>query len=296
MLPGLHHGENGSRYNVRKYSLPFLVNLPNYRRTSSNSVQIERISIELTNECQKACWFCYNSSHLNGKTLWTARELVEFVGSCAMASVRAVSFGGGEPLQFAGWQEVLSELRGVLFRSLTTNGLPLRQPRCFDQLLAAAPDKVHVSIHFPDRVEEVDRVINQVTALAASGIRSGVNLLVSRLNLAACQKAAERLHDNGICNDRIVYLPMRMSDTPSAAEVAQVAGGGRFQSMTCLAACGRSPRFCSIGWNKTVAWCSYTRLRRNLKSLTYAGLIESLTDLDLEYCAHESNSKALAVV
>ena len=259
-------------------------------------MQIERISIELTNVCQKACWFCYNSSRAEGASFWTIDELVRLVSDCAAGSVRAVSFGGGEPLQFAGWQQLLIKLQGVLFRSLTTNGLPLLQPRCFDDLIAAAPEKVHVSIHFPDRRDEVDRVIQQVTALATAGIRSGVNLLVSRSKLPACRAAAQRLHDHSIDNDRIVYLPMRMVDTPSPAEVAQVAGGRRFQSMTCLAACGRSPRFCSIGWNKTVAWCSYTRSRRPLKSLTYDGLIESLTSLNLEYCGHEPAPTTLALV
>jgi molybdenum cofactor biosynthesis enzyme MoaA len=259
-------------------------------------VQIERISIELTNACQKACWFCYNSSRADGATSWTVDELLDFITSCAAASVRAVSFGGGEPLQFVGWQALLIELQGLLFRSLTTNGLPLRQTRSFDALVAAAPDKVHISIHFPDRREEVDRVIEQVTALAAAGIRSGVNLLVSRSNLPACEATARRLRDHGIDNDRIVYLPMRMADTPSPAEVARVAGGP-FQSMTCLAACGRSSRFCSIGWNKTVAWCSYTRSRRELKSLTYDGVVDSLTDLELEYCGNDSaTNKTLALV
>jgi hypothetical protein len=259
-------------------------------------VQIDRISIELTNACQKACWFCYNSSRADGATSWTAGDVIQLISDCAKSSVRAVSFGGGEPLQFAGWQQLLIDLQGMLFRSLTTNGLPLRQPRCFDDLLAAAPDKVHISIHFPERREEVDRVIEQVTALAAAGIRSGVNLLVSRSKLPACRAAAQRLLDHGIDNDRIIYLPMRMADTPSPSEVAQVAGGRQFQSMTCLAACGRSPRFCSIGWNKTVAWCSYTASRRPLKSLTYDGLVESLTSLDLEYCGHDSASTTFALV
>src|SRR5262249_50913615 len=148
---------------------------------------------------------------------------------------------------------------------------------CFDQLIAAAPDKVHVSIHFPERGDEVNRVIGQVKALEANGVRSGINLLVCRSKLAACAATAARLHDCGIENDRIVYLPMRMTDTPSASEVSRVAGDGPFQSMTCLATCGRSPRFCSIGWDKTVAWCSYTRSRRYMKSLTHQGLIEALT-------------------
>ena len=251
-------------------------------------MEIDRVSIELTNTCSKGCWFCYNSSGPDGATAWTLDELVGFVGSCAAATVRAVSFGGGEPLEFGHWPQLLTNLRGVLFRSLTTNGLPLVESACFDRLLAATPDKVHISIHFPERKEEVTRVISQVTELEAGGVRSGVNLLVSRSKLPACAAAAARLRDSGIPNERIVYLPMRMADTPSPAEVAQVAGGRPFQSMSCLAACGRSPRFCSVGWNKTVAWCSYTRSRRPLKSLTYHGLTRALTNLELEYCGHET--------
>jgi MoaA/NifB/PqqE/SkfB family radical SAM enzyme len=62
--------------------------------------------------------------------------------------VRAVSFGGGEPLEWPPIFEVLASLRGLLFRSLTTNGLLLDEERTL-ALLAAAPDKVHLSIHFP---------------------------------------------------------------------------------------------------------------------------------------------------
>jgi organic radical activating enzyme len=251
-------------------------------------VEVDRISIELTNACSKGCWFCYNSSRPGGATSWTLDELIDFIKSCAAATVRAVSFGGGEPLEFHRWPLLLTTLRGVLFRSLTTNGLPLVDPAYFDALLAAAPDTVHISIHFPERPDEVARVISQVTALEAGGIRSGVNLLVSRSKLRACVDTALRLRDSGIPNERIVYLPMRMADTPTPAEVAQVAGNRPFQSMTCLAACGRSPRFCSVGWNKTVAWCSYTRSRRRLESLSYDGLNRALANLELEYCGHEA--------
>lgn len=258
-------------------------------------MEIDRISIELTNACSKGCWFCYNTSRPTGATQWRLDELIPFVQSCAAATVRAVSFGGGEPLQFPTWQELFRALRGIVFRSMTTNGLPLCDSAVFDRLVAAAPDKVHVSIHFPESEAEVTRVISQVSALAACGIPSGVNLLVSRSKLSACTAAAARLHDSGIANDRIVYLPMRLADTPSPKEVAAVAGNTRFQSMTCLESCGRSPRFCSIGWNKTVAWCSYTASRHQLTALNYAGLVQSLANLDLEFCGHERTAPAPAV-
>ena len=87
---------------------------------------LERISIEVTNRCAKACWFCYNHSQPAGATSWSAAELVSFVRDCAAHGIKAVSFGGGEPLQYAGVFDVLTRLDGVLFRSMTTNGLLLK--------------------------------------------------------------------------------------------------------------------------------------------------------------------------
>jgi sulfatase maturation enzyme AslB (radical SAM superfamily) len=243
----------------------------------------ERISVEVTNRCAKACWFCYNHSAPEGSTRWSVDELVDFVCDCAAHGVKAVSFGGGEPLQYEGLFEVLSRLRGTLFRSLTSNGLLLHGVR-LDGLVEAGPDKVHLSIHFPERETEVRRVIRQVHELVQRGIRSGVNLLVARSSLPAARQAAEALRQSGIGNDRIVYLPMRGRDTPSPREVAAVAGDLPFQSMSCLTACGRSPRFCSVGWDKTVAWCSYTVTRAPLKALTYEGLQAALNGLGLEFC------------
>lgn len=88
--------------------------------------------------------------------------------------MRAASFGGGGPLEYAPIFDVLAELRGTLFRSLTTNRLRL-DDATFARLVRAKPDEAHVSIHFPKRASEVERVIGQVHALERAGIRSGVN-------------------------------------------------------------------------------------------------------------------------
>src|SRR4051812_43899581 len=169
---------------------------------------IRRLSIELTNRCSKGCWFCYNASGPAGATAWTVDELAAFVGECAAGGVEAVSLGGGEPLEFPGVFELLRQLKGRIFRSITTNGLPL-DDGAIERLVDVAVDKVHVSVHFPDRPGEVERVVRQVTRLAEAGIRSGVNLLVARSKLPAATAAARRIRDAGIDNSRIVYLPMR---------------------------------------------------------------------------------------
>jgi MoaA/NifB/PqqE/SkfB family radical SAM enzyme len=252
-------------------------------------MSLDRISIELTNRCGKGCWFCYNTSGPGGDTLWSDDELVSFVDDCASHGIKAVSFGGGEPLQYDGLFRVLVRLEGVLFRSLTSNGLLLNGP-VLERLIAAAPNKVHLSIHFPEREAEVSRVIGQVRDLAARGIKSGINLLVARSNLPAAVRAGEAVRAAGIDNQRIVYLPMRGQDTPTPEEMGRVAGSVSFQSMSCLLKCAASPRFCSIGWDKTVAWCSYTRTRAPLRELTHAGLLEALDGLGLEFCGGTDGS------
>jgi hypothetical protein len=262
-------------------------------RSRPRDLSVERISIEVHNRCDKACWFCYAGSEPGGEGAWTLDELVALIEDCARNGVRAVSFGGGEPLQWPGVFELLARTAALpvagqdarLFRSLTTNGLPLDV--CFDELLAARPDKIHVSLHFPDNEAELARVIADVERLAAAGLRAGVNLLVRRSRLDAARRAAAALHAAGIDRRRVVFLPMRGMDTPSAAEVAGVAGaapGEPFASMSCLRACAISPRFCSISWRREVGWCSYTRERRALTAPSHAALIDALDDLGLAFC------------
>jgi sulfatase maturation enzyme AslB (radical SAM superfamily) len=250
---------------------------------------VERISIELTNQCSKRCSFCYNSSHPNGNTTWTPDELVRFISDCAKSGTQAVSFGGGEPLEYPGLFEVLQRLQGILFRSLTSNGLHLHGEN-LERLVAAHPDKVHLSIHFPENDCEVNRVIQQVKQLEGLGIRSGVNLLVTKSQLKPATRAARNLYYAGIASDHIVYLPMRGTDTPDPKEIMTVAGGQPFQSMSCLMSCQKSPRFCSISWDKQVRWCSYTVARQSLSALTAASLEAALQDLPLVFCGKNSES------
>jgi MoaA/NifB/PqqE/SkfB family radical SAM enzyme len=230
---------------------------------------IERISLELSRRCKKACWFCYNGSDASGESAWSEADALAFLNDCAAFGVKAVSFGGGEPLEDSRVLSLLSSTRGVLFRSLTTNGLPLESPPTFEALVRAAPEKVHVSIHFPDRRAEVIRVVRQVQELASAGIASGVNLLVRRSQLESAKQATNELRDAGIDTRRIVFLPMRGSDTPTPEQVADVAGGSPFASMSCLTGCAKSPRFCTIGWDRTVAWCSYTSTRAPLRAQSH---------------------------
>ncbi len=250
----------------------------------------ERISIELTNYCTKGCPFCYNTSTKDGATLWTVNELETFISSCSQHGTKAISFGGGEPLEYDGLYELLSKLKGVLFRSITTNGLGLT-PEVEKQLVKTAPEKIHISIHFPHIEKEVTRVTAQVIRLQELGISSGINLLVEKQKLDEAKKATKALLEAGIGYDRIVFLPLKSVPTEkmtTAHDILNVTQGEHFQSMTCLKTCGKSPRFCAVSWDKQAAWCSYTSERRLLKSLDAKGLSDALSGLGLVFCGTEA--------
>ncbi|RFB78878.1 radical SAM protein [Methylovirgula sp. 4M-Z18] len=250
----------------------------------------ERISIELTNKCGKKCPFCYNKSHPDGAVAWAFDELLHFVRDCAARGTKAFSFGGGEPLESDLLFPILKATQGQFFRSLTSNGLLLDEAM-IRRLVEAKPDKVHVSIHFPGLESEVARVADRVKALEQAGIRSGINLLVARSKLAQARGVARRLADEAIGPERIIFLPQRGHDTPSPREIAEVAGKARFQSMACLVKCGKSPRFASVGWDKQVAWCSYTVSRRAMLEINANGLMAALKDLPVTYCGGGDGSE-----
>lgn len=253
---------------------------------------IDRLSVELTRRCPKACWFCYNASSPAGATRWTTADLVALATDAAEHGVEVLSLGGGEPLLFDGWRDLLAATRGRLARSMTTSGLTLDHA-AIDDLAALAIDKVHVSIHFPEDPAEVDRVLGQLRALEDAGVPAGCNLLVRSDALDAAAQAAARLRDQ-LSPARIVYLPLRgvPGQTPTPHELARVAGGARFQSMTCLLGCARSPRFASIDWARRVAWCSYTTSRRPLAAPTFAAVEAALDGLPLTFCGPAAEEAA----
>lgn len=71
---------------------------------------IERVSINLSNYCIKECPFCYNKSSKAGATFWRANEVVDLIKDCVANGTKAVSFGGGELLEYPELFEILKSL------------------------------------------------------------------------------------------------------------------------------------------------------------------------------------------
>ena len=245
---------------------------------------LDRISIDLSNYCSKQCDFCYNHSTKEGNVLWTVEELIPFVLDLHKHGIDAVSFGGGEPFEFDGIFELISGLMSEMYVSVTSNGLPLEKEEVFSKLLKNKPDKAHLTIHHPENKSEVERVIKMVKRIAAEGIKSGVNLLVSDFNLTEAKVVYSDLLANGITSDRIILIPRRFTREPTAKQLSEIACGKPFQSPACLTGCKQPTEFCSVSWDKKVNWCSYASGKQPIKELTYNGLMDALNKVQFGCC------------
>lgn len=236
---------------------------------------IEIISIDISNFCSKQCDFCYNRSNNQGCSLWKPQEVIDFGMDCVANGVKAISLGGGEPLEYVGVFDIISALREACYLTITSNGLPLEDRHVYEKLIEAKPDKIHISIHYPHIASEMKRVIRQIKQLQNTSIKPGVNLMVSQNQLAASREAYIQLRKI-LSPEQIILIPQRFSNIPTSKEVASISGGEPFQSPSCLTKCEAPTQFCSVTWDKLASYCSFSSGKAPLEMLNYKGLCAAL--------------------
>lgn len=215
--------------------------------------------------------------------MWEPHEVISFCSDCIENGIKAVSLGGGEPFEYDGIFEIIDSLYPKCYLSITTNGLPLMKEEVWNKLMLHKPDKVHITIHNPDNNSEVERVMAQIERLKETGIKPGVNLLVSADKVDAAKVVYSKLKE--IINaDQIIVIPQRFSNTPTPKQLSVVAGGKPFQSPSCLLGCERPTEFVSVSWDKKVNSCSYAPNKENLKTLDYKGLTDALKNVNWKSC------------
>lgn len=215
--------------------------------------------------------------------MWEPHEVISFCSDCIENGIKAVSLGGGEPFEYDGIFEIIDSLYPKCYLSITTNGLPLMKEEVWNKLMLHKPDKVHITIHNPDNNSEVERVMAQIERLKETGIKPGVNLLVSADKVDAAKVVYSKLKE--IINaDQIIVIPQRFSNTPTPKQLSVVAGGKPFQSPSCLLGCKRPTVFVSVSWDKKVNSCSYAPNKENLKTLDYKGLTDALKNVNWKSC------------
>lgn len=246
-------------------------------------MNIELLSIDLSNFCSKQCPFCYNHSDMKGNVLWKPEEVIAFAKDCVNHGVKAVSLGGGEPFEYDGIFQIIDAIQPIAYLSVTTNGLPLLDKDVWQALLEHKPDKIHITIHNPDNDKEFQRVSEQIKNLSDTGITVGVNLLVAANKLEYCRNAYTELRSI-LTQKQIILVPQRFDKTPTAKQLAYVTGNEKFQAPSCILECRAPENFCSVSWDKKVNFCSYAGGKQPLENFTYQGVIKALELIQFQSC------------
>jgi len=245
---------------------------------------LQRISIDLSNRCSKACDFCYNRSFAEGKIEWQPQEVIDLVKDCVKNGLQSVSLGGGEPFEYDGIFEIISALTPIVFVSVTSNGLPLKNSDVWDKLAKNKPDKIHLTIHNPANEEEICHTLYLINLLRQENIKSGINLLVSSDKIQKTKHLTQYLVKSRISRKEIIFVPRKFTLQPTPKQVLEVANNEPFQSPSCLVSCKPSERFCSLSCDKKVNFCSYSPSKVVLKEISYNGIVNALHSIKFKSC------------
>ncbi|MCB9596343.1 MAG: radical SAM protein [Sandaracinaceae bacterium] len=131
----------------------------------------------LSHACNLRCGFCSRDATLPDR--WSADEAVALLRALADAGVLEVAFGGGEPLAYAGFLDLLRRLHDETRLALhfTTNGALVDAPTA--RALASLVGEVRVSIY------DGEDWVRPIETLTAAGARTAANLLVTPASLDA---------------------------------------------------------------------------------------------------------------
>jgi len=149
----------------------------------------------ITNACNLACTFC--SRDREARSEWTVDSAFELLSGLARAGTLEVAFGGGEPLAFRGFDELVRRLGSEtpLAVHLTTNGTLLSEERL--ARLAPHLGEVRVSLYEDNDWEGC------IQRLSGAGQTFGVNILATPDRVALLPAQLRTLHQLG-CRDAAV--------------------------------------------------------------------------------------------
>lgn len=153
------------------------------------------VQFALTNECNLACSFC--SRPAGAPSEWSAEEILALLRGLDAAGTLEVAFGGGEPLLFPDFVDLVRELHAStrLAVSATSNGTRLTPA----VLEALAPCLAQLRLSVYDDVPSRPLL----SRLRASRLRWGVNYLVTPARLEGLESAVFSLLAQG-CRDLLL--------------------------------------------------------------------------------------------
>lgn len=168
----------------------------------------------ITNACNLRCAFCSRDAQRASK--WSVASAAAVLRGLAEAGTLEVAFGGGEPLRFPGFAELIAELHATtpLALHVTTNGSLLSRAL---PALRGYLAEVRLSIYDEEPWQRA------AAELAASGQRWGANLLLDEPRLARLPELYAELAAFG-CRDvallPFIGVPERMLGPTARARLA----------------------------------------------------------------------------
>jgi MoaA/NifB/PqqE/SkfB family radical SAM enzyme len=146
--------------------------------------------IAVTNACNRTCSFCYRDR--KASSLWDYAALMQFCRDADAWGVLEVAFGGGEPLLFPRWDDLINELYATTRLSInfTTNGTLLTEE--FLQRIAGHYGQIRLSLY------EANHWSESAALLVQSGARFGVNWLITPAELPTLETTFARLLELGV--------------------------------------------------------------------------------------------------
>lgn len=146
----------------------------------------------ITNRCNLSCHFCSRDLHAGSQ--WNVDNAFEMLAGLARKGVLEVAFGGGEPLAFHGFDQLIKRLgeETPLALHFTTNGALLTNERLMK--LKEWIGEIRLSVYDDNPWQE------RAELLAAAGVRFGVNLLVTPARLSVLPTLLNLLATLG-CSD-----------------------------------------------------------------------------------------------
>ncbi|MHB9296063.1 putative mycofactocin radical SAM maturase MftC [Pillotina sp. SPG140] len=169
-------------------------------RYSINTAPI-RVEFELTERCNLACCFCYNSQKPTDSKL-----AIEIIQRIAEEGVPEIVLTGGEPLLHPDFTQILAYCSKLFVKVMIQTNGTLINDAIADSLYTNAVYEVNISLHGDatrhDRLTQVTGshhdTVEALKCLTARGIRVSSNFVLTKTNIGALSDNIDLLYENGV--------------------------------------------------------------------------------------------------
>ena len=175
------------------------------RRTAGLRQRAPRfLHVALTNACNMDCAFCYRPRQ--APSLWSLDDLLQLAHRAAAWGVLELTFGGGEPLVFPRFDELLRRIwtETPLCPSFTTNGVLLTAGLL--RAIAGHYGQIQLSVY------EDQAPLDRMALLGRERARFGLNVLATPRRLRTLELDVHRWYWLGV---RDILLLSYKGDDPS---------------------------------------------------------------------------------